>query len=102
MSFRNRRIVLAPRASDEFDDILLYTELHWGKRQRDAYRKALFDGLHRLAEFPGLGRARPDIEPDARSFVIRQHIVIYRATETELLISRILHTRQDIDAELGT
>jgi toxin ParE1/3/4 len=101
MSARKRRIVLAPRASDDLDDILLYTELHWGKRkrQRDTYRKALFNGFRRLADYPGLGREQPNYEPGARSFLVRQHVVIYRATETELRISRILHTRRDIDAE---
>jgi toxin ParE1/3/4 len=100
MSARKRRIVLAPRAGDDLDDILLYTELHWGKRQRDSYRKALFTGFRRLADYPGLGPEHPDYGPDARSFLIRQHIVIYRATETELRIARILHVRRDIDAEM--
>jgi toxin ParE1/3/4 len=100
MSARRRRIVLSPRAGDDLTGILLYTEQQWGKRQRNNYRRALYKGFRRLADFPGLGRERPDYEPDARSFQVEQHIVIYRATATELRISRILHVRRDIDAEL--
>jgi plasmid stabilization system protein ParE len=57
-------------------------------------------GFRRLADYPGLGKERPDYGPDTRSHKIQQHVVIFRATETELLISRILHIRRDIDAEL--
>jgi toxin ParE1/3/4 len=63
MSARKRRVVLAPRAGDDLSDILLYTEQHWGKRQRDIYRQSLFKGFRRLADFPDQGRERPDYEP---------------------------------------
>ncbi len=101
MSARRRRIVLAPRASDDLDDILLYTYQQWGKRQRDVYRRALFAGLRKLADFPGMGKERPDYESDIRSFPIEHHVVIYRFTDTELRVSRILHERQDIDAAMA-
>jgi toxin ParE1/3/4 len=98
MSARRRRIVLAPRARDDLDDILLYTEQQWGKRQKNTYRRSLYDGFRRLAEFPGIGLERPNVGPAVRSFQIEHHIVIYEATDTELRISRIIHERRDIDA----
>ena len=40
--------------------------------------------------------------PGTRSYPIEHHVVIYRATDTELHVARILHERQDIDAILNT
>jgi toxin ParE1/3/4 len=84
------------------DGVLLYTERHWGKRQRDTYRRALYRGIRRLADHPGLGREREDYEPGTRGNPPEHHVIIYRATDTELHVARILHERQDIDAILNT
>jgi toxin ParE1/3/4 len=100
MSARKRRLVLSPRASDDLDDILLYTEQQWGNEQREQYQQGLLDGLNQLLTFPFLGKERPDYEPGARSIQIEHHVAIYRVSETEVLISRIVHVRRDIAAEL--
>jgi toxin ParE1/3/4 len=100
MSAHRRKIVLAPRASDDLDDLLLYTEQEWGKRQSDAYLRALWTGMRRLADHPGLGRERDRQYPGIRGFLVEHHIVIYQTTDTELRVARILHERRDIDAEL--
>ena len=98
MSARKRHLVLSPRASDDLDDILLYTEQAWGSEQREQYERNLLDGLQRLLSFPYLGKERPDYEPGARSIQIEHHVAIYRVSETEVHISRIVHVRRDIEA----
>jgi toxin ParE1/3/4 len=99
MSRRKRRIILSPPASDDLDDILLYTEQQWGERQKASYRKALFDGLNRLTSYPDLGKARPNYGSDARGLQIEHHVAICRATDTEVIIARLLHKNRDIDSD---
>jgi plasmid stabilization system protein ParE len=100
MSAHKRRVVLAPLAADDFDDILLYTKQQWGDEQRNEYFSALSAAFDELARFPHLGVRRPDLGPTAHSLRVRQHILVFHVSETELNITRIVHVRQDLNAEL--
>ena len=99
MSVRKRHLVLSPRASDDLDDVLLYTEQQWGSEQRERYQRDLLDGLNQLLTFPLLGKERPDYEPGARSIQIEHHVAIYQVSDAEVHISRSVHVRRDIEAE---
>jgi toxin ParE1/3/4 len=96
MSARERRVVLAPKARADFRDILRYTARRWGSAQRDAYRQTLFRGFAHLARYPLVGQERPEYGQDTRSYPIGSHVAIYEASETELLIARIIHERRDL------
>jgi len=48
-----------------------------------------------------IGKEQREYGEHARSFPIEQHLIIYAATETELLISRIIHQRRDISDVIG-
>lgn len=49
-----------------------------------------------LAQFPELGRARPEIAPNLRSTLVSPYVVFYRIAGDEVQIVRILHGRQDL------
>jgi toxin ParE1/3/4 len=51
-----------------------------------------------LAEQPRLGRARPEIQPEARSIVIERWLALYRITEDGVQIVRIIDGARDISA----
>jgi toxin ParE1/3/4 len=95
MSARKRRLVLTPLASDDLRDILLYTGRVWGREQRDRYRGLIFRRLRRLIDYPELGPPRDEVFPGCRSLVVEQHVAYYRVMETEIVVSRLLHARQD-------
>ncbi|MBA2598841.1 MAG: type II toxin-antitoxin system RelE/ParE family toxin [Chloroflexia bacterium] len=97
MSAHSRRPVLGVEARGDLSDVLLFTERRWGKTQRREYRRVLWEAFAELARFPHMGRSRPDYGPDFQSFRVRQHIIIYQFTDTELRIARILHIRRDAD-----
>ena len=101
MSARRLRLVLAPEARIDLRDVLLHTQQQWGRQQRTTYRQTFYRAFDELRRFPGLGRTRPEYGGDIRSVPVGQHVVIYRATDTELRVVRILHAHRDIDAELG-
>jgi toxin ParE1/3/4 len=95
MSARKPRLVLTPRARNDLRDILRYTARTWGSERRDAYRAALMRRLHELTDYPELGGAREELFPGCRGLRVEQHVAYYRSTATEIVVSRILHVRQE-------
>jgi putative addiction module CopG family antidote len=51
---------------------------------------------HALAQFPELGRSRPEIAPNLRSTLVRPYVIFYRVEGDVVQILRILHGRQDL------
>lgn len=98
MPIPRRRVILTGPARRDINDILEYTELEWGDEQRRRYRTQLRDAIHRIAEMPGLGRARDDLAPSMQAFPADRHLICYRTTESALFVVRILHRRQDLQA----
>jgi toxin ParE1/3/4 len=50
-----------------------------------------------LARRPGLGRARPELYPDLRSFVVRKYVVFYLPLTNGIDVIRVLHGTRDIE-----
>jgi len=91
-----RQIILAPRARQDFIDILRYTGETWGPKQLEVYRDKIDQALQLLARNPGLGHHRPDLPDNHRAYLVGSHIVIYRNHEARLAIVRILHQRMSL------
>lgn len=53
-----------------------------------------------LAENPGLGPRREEPSPGLRSFPVAAYLLFYRPASYGVEIVRILHSRQDIAADL--
>jgi toxin ParE1/3/4 len=86
----SRRLRFSPDADADLESLLQYTAETWGEAQMHAYDE--------LALFPGLGTRRNDLRPGLLSHLIEHHIVFYEASNDELIIYRIIHSRRDIDA----
>jgi len=52
---------------------------------------------HKLAELPKMGRAREELHPGLRSFVVGSYVLFYMVSSESLEVIRILHGRRDID-----
>ena len=50
-----------------------------------------------LAQNSGLGRKRPDLLPDLRSFPIGNYVVFYQQIEGGIDVIRLLHGSRDIE-----
>lgn len=58
--------------------------------------------LRRLAEHPGLGRARPDLAPEStRFFPVYSYLIVYDATSAPLRVLRVIHGARDLRSALG-
>ncbi len=89
---------LTPRAAADLNHIAGYTLRRWGRRQTTAYLMALSDRFAWLAEYPDIGRARPEILPELRSFREGSHIIFYRPRGTIVEIIGVPHMSMDIDS----
>jgi toxin ParE1/3/4 len=74
-------------------EIADYTVDTWGLKQANRYVDGLVDCFERLARSPGIGRPCDRIRPGYRRMEHEMHVVIYRADQDGVFISRILHQR---------
>lgn len=93
---RARKIVLSPRARQDFIDILRYTGETWGQGQLHVYRDKINDALQLLARNPAVGHTSPELPETHRLYFVGSHVVVYRDQETAIAIVRILHQRMSL------
>lgn len=87
-------ITKRPLAKEDLKNIWRYTFNQWGEKQANKYLKELGHGIDRLIEPPKMGIPCP-YEAKYRQYFINHHIVFYRITETEIIITRVLHERME-------
>jgi toxin ParE1/3/4 len=95
MSPHELRLILSPKAQEDFTDILQYTLETWGEAQQLAYRAILDKALLTVLGNPRIGTERPEISSAHRVFPAGSHIIVYRVSDSAILVSRILHVRMD-------
>jgi toxin ParE1/3/4 len=85
-----------PRAFDDLDEIAA----HIGMDNPPAALRFL-DHLHEkfllLAQLPGVGRQRPELDTAIRGFPVDAYVVFYRSIADGVEIVRVLHAGRDID-----
>ena len=78
-----RRYDLRRAAQDDILDLLTYAG-RFSDEAADRFIDRLTDVFERLSEFPALGRARPELGPDLRSFPVnRLRVTIFYAGVAE-------------------
>lgn len=93
-----RRLVYLASARRDFVDILE----HITKESRSLATGQRFAGLHRkqcerLASLPGtLGRPRPELRPDIRSFPCKGHVILFRYESTTFEVVTVLEGHRDV------
>jgi toxin ParE1/3/4 len=98
MSLRLRRTRMADA---DLDSIWLYIatdSIAAAERQVQSFERA----ERRLAEFPELGPARPDLRPGLRSWTVGAYLILYRIDPDALPIVRVLHGARDLRALFGS
>jgi len=85
----------SPQAETDLETIL--EELQ--QKNPDAaerYATAFYDKGKALAQFPEIGRGRPEIAAHLRSTLVAPYVISYRIHDDDVQILRILHGRQDL------
>ena len=52
--------------------------------------------FHMLADYPLMGRLRPDIAPELRYFVAGKYLILYRTVPEGIQIVRIIHGAREL------
>ena len=65
-----------------------------------SYRLMLDHSLSDLARYPMIGRSRDDLFPGCRTRAVGQHIIFYHVTDTEIVVVRLVHRRENIGTKL--
>lgn len=95
-----RRLVLLDTAIEDLASILGYIARESGDRAvARQFVNRLQQQCHKLATLPGtLGRARPVLRPDIRSFAFRGYVIFFRYAGERFEVVNVLEGHRDLDA----
>jgi toxin ParE1/3/4 len=93
---RPRRVILSPKARQDFIDILRYTGETWGKGQLHIYRDKINDALQSNRQRPEAGHHRDDLPATHFAYLVGSHVIVYRTGGDTIGVVRILHQRMSL------
>ena len=71
------KLIIAPAAKTDLEDIYQYGLRQWGQVQSDHYLENIKKQLLTLTKQPLIGIERPKLLPDIRSLPINSHTLFY-------------------------
>jgi toxin ParE1/3/4 len=94
---------ISVKASEDIENIWLYTFENWSLEQADRYINLIFDEIEYLSNNQMSGKDFSHVRKDYRCSKVKSHLIFYRFTEkqSEIEIIRILHQRMDIETRLN-
>lgn len=100
MSLAKLKLVFLPQAREDFVGIMQYTEMQWGRPQRDVYAQLLNRHLLLLRVFPEAGQLQPVLGDAIRLKRAGRHLVIYKISAGTIFILRIVHESMNINSQV--
>ncbi|BAZ12375.1 plasmid stabilization system protein [Calothrix sp. NIES-4071] len=91
------RIVRRPEAKTDLKEIWKYIAAQ-DKERASNFLKVLDEALQSLAQHPFMGKERPEIMEEIRSFPVKSYVIFYRPLDNGIEVVRILHGARDIEA----
>ncbi|VVT13991.1 type II toxin-antitoxin system RelE/ParE family toxin [Erythrobacter sp. EC-HK427] len=93
-------IVYTPHVHTKLEEIADYTIAEWGQTQAKKYLADIRSQIEFAAEFPGIGSAVYGLSPEYRKLKSGSHRIIYRTNDSQLIVVRIVHERDDVPDDL--
>lgn len=93
-------IVLLRKAETDIIAIAEYTKAEHGEEPAKRYIEDLRRQIEFAAEYPGIGGEAFGLPALYRKVRAGLHRAIYRYTETQLTVVRVLHAREDVPDEV--
>ncbi|MBL4910756.1 MAG: type II toxin-antitoxin system RelE/ParE family toxin [Alteromonadaceae bacterium] len=95
------KFLLSTKAKSDLVKIARYSQLTWGKSQRNDYLKILDNTFQLLADEPELGINCDYIREGYNKYPQASHVIYYKEHKAkQILIVRILHKSMDINSAL--
>ena len=89
------RYQITDRADADLFEISLYLARQGSIETAERFIDAVHEQFRRLADHPGMGRAREELAPGLRSIPEGKYVIFYRALQEGILIVRVLHGSRD-------
>jgi len=91
------------QASEDIENIWLYTFENWSLEQADRYVNLIFDEIEYLADNPNSGKDFNHIRKNYCCSKVKSHLIFYRLIDKQggIEIIRVLHQRMDIENRLN-
>ncbi len=86
--------LFTPAANEDALQIWEYI-CHFSDERADTWLDELKEKCQLIADNPQMGRTRPEIQADTRSFPFGNYLIYYRQTGSNIEIFRILHAARD-------
>jgi toxin ParE1/3/4 len=91
---------LTELAKQDLRSIGRYTQITWGREQRNTYLAKIDAAFNLLVMEPQLGKSCDDLRAGYRKYPVGRHLIFYRQLADRIEIIRILHQRMDVEARL--
>lgn len=96
------RYILSPAAIDDLRGITSYYLSNAGREVAARIVGGIHTTCQLLADTPGrIGHGRDELLPEVRSIPVRPHVIYFRYAGNVIEVIRVLHERQDVEAEFG-
>ena len=91
------------KASEDIENIWLYTFENWSLQQADRYVNLIIDEIEYLANNPDSGKDFNHVRKNYRCSKVKSHLIFYRLIENQIDIEiiRVLHQSMDIENRLN-
>jgi toxin ParE1/3/4 len=90
------RYTTRPKAEADLLEIWLYVAQD-SPRAADRLLDRIEVQCQLLADNPHLGRARPEIAPDPRAWVVGRYLILHRTQDHGIEVVRVMHGARDIE-----
>lgn len=88
-------------AEEDIAQIFAFGIAEYGMANAEAYIADLLNLFELIGREPLLMRLRDEYQPAVRLRAFKEHVVVYRDDDGDVLIIRLLYGRQDISKELS-
>ncbi|MGA9543600.1 MAG: type II toxin-antitoxin system RelE/ParE family toxin [Candidatus Sulfotelmatobacter sp.] len=92
-------VVIRPRAFVDLADIWAFIAKD-SVKHADRFAALIDSQFGSLARRPHMGRSRPELATDLRSFPVGRYVIFYVPTPKGVEIVRVLHGARDIESVL--
>jgi toxin ParE1/3/4 len=84
------------QAAADLRDIGRFTQERWGRSARIDYLQRIEKAFGLVAANPSLGRPRPELSGEVRTFPVGRHLAVYRVDEGgQMVVIRVVHQVMD-------
>jgi len=93
--------IISKEATEDLEQIWLYTYFHWSENQANKYYNVLIEKIEYIARNVNIGRNVDYIRQGYRCFSVEQHFIFYTiSAKNTIKVIRILHQKMDIASKL--